>query len=87
MTITMTAEGGLALGQFRKHSASECELALDLREAQLGAGGEVMDLGAKGENAFNARAEPLALSATLRLQEDSRPPNAKFACHRPSRSE
>ena len=32
MTITMTAEGGQALGQLRKRSASDCELALDLRK-------------------------------------------------------
>lgn len=30
MTITMTVEGGQALGQLRQRSASDCELALDL---------------------------------------------------------
>ena len=33
MTVTMAAEGGKAIGQLRKRSASDCELALDFRKA------------------------------------------------------
>jgi hypothetical protein len=33
MAVTLTEKGGQALGQLRKRSASDCELALDFRKA------------------------------------------------------